>query len=150
MACAVVPAGACSVARAGGCVAAGACCDAVRAVMLWRALVCLIACCGALCVWLCAGDAVQNRFKGDLRRFSSVLVYGYKFRRCAIVRDSSEFNIIIRTISLQHWVFDQYCRFSQYNFFAIDAYFFSNLSYFCSQDPPLQEIDPLSKNGPIQ
>jgi len=35
------------------------------------------------------------------------------------VGDSSEFNIIIRTISLQHWVFDQYCIFSQYNFLAM-------------------------------
>jgi hypothetical protein len=47
-----------------------------------------------------AGDAVQNRFKGDLRRFSGVLVCRYQFRRCAIVRDSSEFNIIIRTFLL--------------------------------------------------
>jgi hypothetical protein len=47
-----------------------------------------------------AGDAVLNRFKGDLRRFSGVLVCRYQFMRCAIVRDSSEFNIIIRTFSL--------------------------------------------------
>jgi len=113
------------VARAGGCVAAGACCDAVRAVMLWRALVCLIACCGALCAWLCAGDAVQNRFKGDLRRFSSMLVCGYQFRRCAIVRDSIEFNIIIKTISLSMPNFSAICR------------------IFVVRTPHLKNLDPL-------